>query len=122
MGVALRTVLAREISRSRCISGTAKGIAALLLSSGAKGKRSALPNARIAIAQPLGNAQGKASDIEVAAREIAHLRETVNRLLAANTGQSLEQIQFDTERDFYLDAEAAKDYRLIDNIIQKIPR
>ncbi|MDV2990914.1 MAG: ATP-dependent Clp protease proteolytic subunit [Chroococcidiopsis sp. SAG 2025] len=103
-----------------CI-GTAKGMAAFLLSSGTKGKRSALPNARIAIAQPLGNIQGPTSDIEVAAREIAHLRETVNRLLAANTGQSIEQIKFDTERDFYLDAEAAKNYGSIDCIIQKNP-
>ncbi|NHC36613.1 ATP-dependent Clp protease proteolytic subunit [Scytonema millei VB511283] len=104
-----------------CI-GTAKGMATLLLSSGTKGKRSALPNARIAIAQPLGNTQGITNDIEVAAREIAHLRETVNRILAANTGQSIAQIKFDTARDFYLDAEAAKDYGLIDNVIQKTPR
>jgi ATP-dependent Clp protease protease subunit len=100
-----------------CI-GTAKGMGAFLLSSGTKGKRSALPNARIAIAQPLGNTQGTASDIEVAAREILHLRETVHTILAANTGQSLEQIKFDSERDFYLNAEAAKAYGLIDNIIQ----
>jgi ATP-dependent Clp protease protease subunit len=100
-----------------CI-GTAKGMGAFLLSSGTKGKRSALPNARIAIAQPLGNTQGTASDIEVAAREILHLRETVHTILAVNTGQSLEQIKFDSERDFYLNAEAAKAYGLIDNIIQ----
>lgn len=102
-----------------CI-GTAKGMAALLLSSGTKGKRSALPNARIAIAQPLGNIQGKTSDIEVAAREIARLRATVNSILATNTARSIEQIKLDTERDFYLDAEAAKKYGLIDNIIQKL--
>ncbi|MBD2306075.1 ATP-dependent Clp protease proteolytic subunit [Chroococcidiopsis sp. FACHB-1243] len=102
-----------------CI-GTAKGMAALLLSSGTKGKRSALPNARIAIAQPLGNAQGKISDIEVAAREIVRLRETVDSILATNTTRSIEQIKLDTEREFYLNAEAAKEYGLIDNIIQKL--
>lgn len=100
--------------------GTAKGMAALLLSSGTKGKRSALPNARIAIAQPLGKTQGKVSDIEVAAREIAHLRATVNSILATNTARSIEQIKFDTEREFYLNAEAAKNYGLIDNIIQRL--
>mgnify|MGYP002778049118 CR=1 FL=1 len=103
-----------------CI-GTAKGMGAFLLSSGTKGKRSALPNAQIAIAQPLGHAQGKASDIEATAKEILSLREIVNNILATNTGQSIEQIKLDTERDFYLSAEAARDYGLIDNIVQKIP-
>jgi ATP-dependent Clp protease, protease subunit len=102
-----------------CI-GTAKGMAALLLSSGTKGKRSALPNTRIAIAQPLASTQGKVSDIEVTAREIAHLRETVNSILSINSDRAIEQIKFDTEREFYLNAEAAKEYGLIDNIIQKL--
>ena len=102
-----------------CI-GTAKGMAALLLSSGTKGKRSALPNARIAIAQPLASTQGKVSDIEVTAREIAHLRATVNSILSINSDRAIEQIKFDTEREFYLNAEAAKEYGLIDNIIQKL--
>ncbi|AFY87110.1 ATP-dependent Clp protease proteolytic subunit [Chroococcidiopsis thermalis] len=100
--------------------GTAKGMAALLLSSGTKGKRSALPNARIAIAQPLASTQGKVSDIEVTAREIAHLRETVNSILSINSDRAIEQIKFDTEREFYLNAEAAKEYGLIDNIIQNL--
>jgi ATP-dependent Clp protease, protease subunit len=100
--------------------GTAKGMAALLLSSGTKGKRSALPNARIAIAQPLASTQGKVSDIEVTAREIAHLRATVNSILSINSDRAIEQIKFDTEREFYLNAEAAKEYGLIDNIIQKL--
>lgn len=103
-----------------CI-GTAKGIGTLLLSSGTKGKRSALPNTRIAIAKPLANIQEKASDIQVAAREIVHLREIVNSILAANTGKSIQQIKLDAEREFYLSAEAAKDYGLIDNILQKTP-
>lgn len=103
-----------------CI-GTAKGIGALLLSSGTKGKRSALPNARIAIAKPLGNTQGTASNIEVATKEVLHLREIVNSILAANTGKSIQQIKLDAEREFYLSAETAKDYGLIDNILQKTP-
>jgi len=113
------TQLRADIS-TVCI-GTAKGMGALLLSSGTPGKRVALPNARIAISQPSDNTQGTASDIEVAAREIVHLRETVNSILAANTGKSIQQIKLDTKRDVYLNAEAAKDYGLIDNILQKIP-
>lgn len=92
---------------------------AFLLSSGAKGKRFALPNARIAIRQPSGGTQGKASDIEVAAKEILYLRESINTILAANTSQSKERIELDSERDLFMSAEQAKAYGLVDSIITK---
>lgn len=103
-----------------CI-GTAASMGAFLLSSGAKGKRLALPNARIAIRQPSGGTQGKASDIEVAAKEILYLRESINTILAANTSQSKEQIELDSERDLFMSAEQAKAYGLVDSIITKTP-
>jgi ATP-dependent Clp protease protease subunit len=103
-----------------CI-GTAVATAAFLLSSGTKGKRYALPNARITIRQPSGSAEGKATEIEVAAREILYLRESINRILAANIGQPEERIKLDSERDFVMSAEEAKAYGLVDNIIQKTP-
>ncbi|MBD2431561.1 MULTISPECIES: ATP-dependent Clp protease proteolytic subunit [Fischerella] len=103
-----------------CI-GTAAATAAFLLSSGTKGKRHALPNARITIRQPSGSTEGKATEIEVAAREIVYLRETMNRIIAANTGQPEERIKLDSERDFVMSAEEAKAYGLVDNIIQKTP-
>jgi ATP-dependent Clp protease protease subunit len=103
-----------------CIS-TASATAAFLLSSGTKGKRYALPNARITIRQPSGSTEGKATEIEVAAREIVYLRETMNRIIAANTGQPEERIKLDSERDFVMSAEEAKAYGLVDNIIQKTP-
>lgn len=101
-----------------CI-GTAGSMGAFLLSSGAKGKRFALPNARIAIRQPSGGTQGKASDIEVAAQEILHFKESINRILAANTGQSKERIALDSERDLFMSAEQAKAYGLVDSMIVK---
>ena len=101
-----------------CI-GTAASMGAFLLSSGAKGKRVALPNARITIRQPSGGTQGKASDIEVAAQEILYLKESINRILAANTGQSKERIALDSERDLFMSAESAKTYGLVDSIIVK---
>ena len=101
-----------------CI-GTAASMGAFLLSSGAKGKRFALPNARIAIRQPSGGTQGKASDIEVAAKEILYLRESINTILAANTSQSKERIELDSERDLFMSAEQAKAYGLVDSIITK---
>ncbi|MFQ4146456.1 ATP-dependent Clp protease proteolytic subunit [Chlorogloeopsis sp. ULAP02] len=104
-----------------CI-GTAAATAAFLLSSGTKGKRYALPNARITIRQPSGSAEGKATEIEVAAREILYLRESMNRIIAANTGQPEERIKLDSERDFVMSAEQAKDYGLIDSIILKTPK
>jgi ATP-dependent Clp protease protease subunit len=101
-----------------CI-GTAAAMGAFLLSSGTKGKRYALPNARITLRQPSASAQGKSTDIEVAAKEILYLRETINKILSANTGQSKERIEIDSERDFFMSAEQAKAYGLIDNIITK---
>lgn len=101
-----------------CI-GNASAMGAFLLSSGTKGKRLALPNARITIRQLLGSSEGKATDIEVAAKEILYLRESVNRIFAANTGQSKERIDSDSERDFFMSAEEAKSYGLIDRIINK---
>ena len=99
--------------------GNAAAMGALLLSSGTKGKRLALPNARITIHQLSGSSEGKATDIEVAAKEILYLRESVNRIFAANTGQSKEQIDKDSERDFFMSAEEALIYGLIDSIINK---
>lgn len=101
--------------------GFAASMGAFLLSSGTQGKRYALPNARIMIHQPSGGAQGVASDIEVAARELLRTKETINRILAANTGQPLEKIQRDSDRDFFMSAEEAKAYGLIDGVILKTP-
>lgn len=103
-----------------CI-GTAASMGAFLLSSGAKGKRFALPNARITIRQPSGGTQGKASDIEVAAKEILYLKESINTILAANTSQSKERIELDSERDLFMSAKQAKAYGLVDSIITKTP-
>lgn len=101
-----------------CI-GNAAAMGAFLLSSGTKGKRLALPNARITIRQLSGSSEGKATDIEVAAKEFLYLRESVNKIFAANTGQSKEQIDKDSERDFFMSAEEAVSYGLIDSIINK---
>ncbi|MCC5653220.1 ATP-dependent Clp endopeptidase proteolytic subunit ClpP [Nostoc sp. XA013] len=101
-----------------CI-GIAASMGAFLLSAGTKGKRYALPNARIMIHQPLGGTQGKASDIEIAAKEILYFRQLINKILADNTGKSQEQIELDSERDFFMSADEAKAYGLIDNIILK---
>jgi ATP-dependent Clp protease protease subunit len=101
--------------------GIAASMGAFLLSSGTKSKRYALPNARIMIHQPSGGAQGVASDIEVAARELLRTKETINRILAANTGQPLEKIQRDSDRDFFMSAEEAKAYGLIDGVILRTP-
>ncbi|MBR2778694.1 MAG: ATP-dependent Clp endopeptidase proteolytic subunit ClpP [Firmicutes bacterium] len=100
-----------------CI-GMAASMGAFLLSSGAKGKRFALPNSEIMIHQPLGGAQGQASDIKIQAEHILKIRQTLNRILAENTGQTLERIEQDTERDNYLSAEEALEYGLIDRIIR----
>ena len=99
-----------------CI-GLAASMGAFLLAAGAKGKRVALPNSRIMIHQPLGGAQGQASDIEIHAREILRTREQLNRILAERTGQPLEKIQNDTERDFFMSAAESKAYGLIDQVI-----
>jgi len=92
---------------------------AFLLTAGTKGKRFALPNSKIMIHQPLGGTQGQATEIEIHAREILKTREQLNRILADRTGQPLEKIERDTERDYYLSAAESADYGLIDKVIDK---
>ena len=99
-----------------CI-GLAASMGAFLLAAGAKGKRYSLPNSRVMIHQPLGGAQGQATDIEIQAREILYLRERLNRILSERTGQPLEKIALDTERDFFMSADQAKEYGLLDEVI-----
>ena len=99
--------------------GMAASMGAFLLSSGAKGKRYALPNAEVLIHQPLGGTSGQSSDIKIAADHIIKIRERLNRILAANTGQPYEKIALDTDRDNYLDAKEALEYGLIDKIVEK---
>ena len=99
--------------------GMAASMGAFLLAAGAKGKRYALPNAEIMIHQPLGGAQGQASDIKIQAEHILRLREKLNVILAEKTGQSLEKIAADTERDNYMTAEEAAAYGLIDQVVEK---
>ena len=101
-----------------CI-GQAASMGSFLLSAGAKGKRFALPNARVMIHQPSGGAQGQATDIEIQAREILYLRERLNGMYAKHTGQPIEKINKDMERDFFMNAEAAKAYGLIDHVLDK---
>ena len=98
--------------------GVAASMGAFLLSGGTKGKRLALPNSRIMIHQPLGGAQGQAVEIEIQAKEILYLKKTLNSLLAEHTGQSLEKIVEDTERDYFLSPEEAVQYGLIDKVIK----
>ena len=104
---------------STLCNGMAASMGAFLLSAGAKGKRFALPSSKIMIHQPLGGARGQATEIEIAAREIIKTREQLNRILAENTGQPLERIERDTERDYYLSADEAKEYGLVDQVIAK---
>ncbi len=99
--------------------GMAASMGAFLLAAGAKGKRFALPNSKIMIHQPLGGAQGQATDIEIHAREILKTREQLNKILAERSGQPLEKIQNDTERDYYMTAEEAATYGLIDKVLEK---
>ncbi len=101
-----------------CI-GMAASMAAVLLAGGAKNKRTALPNARIMIHQPWGGVQGTASDISIQAEEILKTKKRINEILAVHTGRTFEQIQKDTDRDYYLAAEEAKNYGLIDNLLIK---
>jgi ATP-dependent Clp protease, protease subunit len=103
-----------------CI-GMAASMGAFLLAAGAKGKRFSLPNSKVMIHQPLGGTQGQATEIEIAAREILKTRERLNQLLSENTGQPLSRIEVDTERDYYLTAEEAKAYGLVDDVIAKRP-
>jgi ATP-dependent Clp protease protease subunit len=101
-----------------CI-GQAASMGALLMAGGAKGKRFALPNSRIMIHQPLGGYQGQASDIEIHAKEILYMKAKVNEILAKHTGKSLKKIEQDTDRDNFLNASDAKDYGLIDEILEE---
>ncbi|MCK4671795.1 MAG: ATP-dependent Clp protease proteolytic subunit [Candidatus Aegiribacteria sp.] len=97
--------------------GTAASMAAVLLAAGAKGKRNILPHGRVMIHQPMGGAQGQATDIEIQAREIIKLKETLNTILAEHTGQSLEKITIDTDRNFWMGAQEAVDYGIVDNML-----
>ncbi len=99
--------------------GQAASMGAFLLASGRKGKRFALPHSRIMIHQPLGGFQGQASDIKIHAAEILKLRDTLNQILADHTGQDLERIAADTERDFFMGSEAAKKYGIVDDIVRR---
>lgn len=102
--------------------GLAASMGALLLTAGAKGKRYALPYARIMIHQPLGGAKGQATDIEIHAREILRLREVGNDILVRHTGQAYDKIQRDTERDFFMSSEEAKEYGIIDSVLLRNER
>ncbi len=101
-----------------CVGQAASGAAVLLLG-GSKGKRFALPNSRVMLHQPFGGVQGQVSDIEIQAAEILHMHEVLNKIIVAHTGQPLERIQKDTDRDFFLSAEAAKEYGIVDEILAK---
>lgn len=99
--------------------GLAASLGAVLLAAGTKGKRFALPNSRIMVHQPLGGAKGQAVDIEIHAREILRIRETLNQILSVHTGQPVERISRDTDRDFFMSAEEAVDYGLVDAVLEK---
>jgi len=103
---------------STLCTGLAASMGAFLLAAGAKGKRFSLPNSRIMIHQPLGGAQGQASDIEIQAREILYLRERLNAILAEQTGRTIDQIGKDTDRDNFMSADAAVEYGLIDQVLK----
>ena len=102
--------------------GQAASMGAFLLAAGTKGKRFALPNARVMIHQPMGGFQGQATEIDIHAREILKIRERLNEIMAKHTGQPLEKIALDTERDYFLSAEEAKQYGLIDEVITRPPK
>jgi ATP-dependent Clp protease protease subunit len=99
--------------------GLAASMGAFLLASGTKGKRYALPNSEIMIHQPLGGAQGQASDIEIQAKHIQHIKSKLNKVLSERTGQDLKKVEKDTDRDYYMTAEQAKEYGIIDEIFYK---
>ena len=101
--------------------GQAASMGALLLAAGAKGKRFTLPHARIMIHQPLGGGQGQATDIDIQAREILRMRSELNRILVHHTGRALEQIERDTDRDFFMTAEQAREYNIVDEVISSKP-
>lgn len=100
--------------------GLAASMGAFLLAAGAKGKRYALPNSEVMIHQPLGGAQGQASDIEIRAKHILKTRDTLNRILSERTGQPLEKIERDTDRDYFMSAQEANNYGLVDKVIEKL--
>ena len=100
--------------------GMAASMGAFLLNAGAKGKRFALPNSEIMIHQPLGGAQGQASDIEIRARRILKMRDTLNRIISERSGQPLERIEKDTDRDYFMSAAEAADYGIIDKVIERV--
>ena len=102
-----------------CI-GQAASMGALLLSAGTKGKRFALPNSRIMLHQPMGGFHGQATDVEIHAREILRMKDTLNKIIAFHTGQSLEKIQTDTDRDFFMSGDEAKEYGIVDEVISSI--
>ncbi len=108
-------------SVSTLCTGMAASMGAFLLAAGEKGKRFALPNSKIMIHQPLGGLQGQATDIEIHARDILKTKAVLNRILAERTGQTLEKIERDTDRDYFLEAEEAKTYGLVDQVIAKRP-
>jgi ATP-dependent Clp protease protease subunit len=99
--------------------GQAASMGALLLCAGAKGKRAMLPNARVMIHQPLGGTQGQASDVEIYTKEILTIRDRLNQILVDHTGQDLDRIQKDTDRNFFMSAEQAKEYGIVDEVIAK---
>ena len=101
--------------------GQAASMGAFLLAAGAKGKRYALPNARVMIHQPMGGFQGQATEIDIHAKEILKIRERLNQVMAHHCGQPLEKIEQDTERDYFLSADEAKEYGLIDEVIIRVP-
>jgi len=106
---------------STLCTGMAASMGAFLLAAGEKGKRFALPNSKIMIHQVLGGAQGQATDIEIHARDILKTKDTMNRILAERTGQPLEKVARDTERDYFLDAQEAQSYGIVDQVIAKRP-
>jgi ATP-dependent Clp protease protease subunit len=106
---------------STLCTGMAASMGAFLLAAGAKGKRFSLPNSKIMIHQPSGGSQGQATEIEIAAREILKTREQLNKILAERTGQPLDKIERDTERDYYMTADEAKEYGVVDQVISKRP-
>ncbi len=107
---------------STICTGMAASMAAVLLAGGTKGKRTALPNSRIMIHQPWGGVQGTATDIRIQAEEIQKMKKNINQILATHCGKGVDQVEKDTDRDYYMSSEEAKTYGLIDNILVKKPR
>jgi ATP-dependent Clp protease, protease subunit len=102
--------------------GQAASMGALLLAAGTKGKRFALPNSRIMLHQPMGGFQGQATDIEIHAKEILRMKETLNRILARHTGQPIEKVHTDTDRDFFMSGDEAKEYGIVDEVIHTVKK